>query len=56
MAGECAKVVAAATGHLGGLTTLVNCAGVLQGGAMGQATLANFDFNFSINARVCRLP
>ena len=40
---------------LGGLTTLVNNAGVLQGGAFGVdeggASLANFDYNFNANTR-----
>lgn len=35
---------------LGGLTTLVNCAGVLKGGAMGAPTvdLDNYMYNFKV--------
>mmetsp|Transcript_5126 Transcript_5126/g.11317 ORF Transcript_5126/g.11317 Transcript_5126/m.11317 type:complete len:239 (+) Transcript_5126:361-1077(+) len=35
----------------GSLSILVNNAGVLQGGAVGVATMANWDFNFAVNAR-----
>jgi len=53
-AGTCERVVAEAVAKLGGLTTLVNNAGVLQGGAFGVeggASLANFDYNFNANTR-----
>ena len=56
-AGACERVVAEAVAKLGGLTTLVNNAGVLQGGtfgvdpASGGASLANFDYNFNANTR-----
>jgi NAD(P)-dependent dehydrogenase (short-subunit alcohol dehydrogenase family) len=33
------------------LDVLVNCAGVLQGGATGVATMENWDFNMNTNAR-----
>lgn len=36
---------------MGGLTTVVNSAGVLQGGAMDVATLDNFKFNFGTNVQ-----
>ena len=52
-AGACERAVASAAAHLGGLTTLVNCAGVLQPGAFGTegCTLANFEHNFAGNTR-----
>ena len=37
--------------QFGGLNILVNNAGVLQGGAVGEADMANFDFNMNVNAR-----
>ena len=45
--------MATAVEKLGGLTTLVNNAGVLQGGVIGTdaASLANFDHNFNANTR-----
>lgn len=55
--GACAGVVAAAVADLGGLTTLVNSAGVLQGGAFGiaeadgGASMASYDGNFAANTR-----
>jgi NAD(P)-dependent dehydrogenase (short-subunit alcohol dehydrogenase family) len=51
--GTCKAVVDSAVASLGGLTTVVNCAGVLQGGAFGTpaCNLDNFDFNFGINVR-----
>eukprot|EP01052_Picozoa_sp_SAG31_P064134 SAG31_NODE_23008_length_513_cov_1.108696_1_plen_82_part_01 len=44
--GACERIVNEAVSKLGGLTTLVNSAGVLQGGALGTdaATLENFDY------------
>ena len=47
----CEKVVVEAVKAMDGLTTLVNCAGVLQPGAMGDATLENFNFNFAGNVQ-----
>ena len=38
--GTCAKVVGEAAKLAGGISTLVNCAGVLKGGAMGAVGLA----------------
>lgn len=35
----------------GKLDILVNCAGVLKGGAVGDASMENWDFNFNVNAR-----
>ena len=55
--GACARVVAAAEKELGGITTLVNSAGVLHAGAFAApdgapaASLENFDVNFAANAR-----
>jgi len=51
-AGACQKVVESAIQSLGGsLTTLVNAAGVLRGGAVGdpKTDLSNYNFNFQIN-------
>ena len=49
----CQSIVNQANTELGGLTTLVNCAGVLQGGAFGSAacTLENFLFNMNGNTK-----
>jgi NAD(P)-dependent dehydrogenase (short-subunit alcohol dehydrogenase family) len=50
--GECSRIVTAAVEHLGGgLTTLVNAAGVLQGGAMGSVTMENYHFNMTCNTQ-----
>eukprot|EP01043_Picozoa_sp_COSAG02_P052442 COSAG02_NODE_5650_length_4150_cov_1.949148_4_plen_229_part_00 len=55
--GAAERVVTEAVAKLGGLTSLVNCAGVLQGGAFGAdpaaggASLENFDYNFTANTR-----
>ena len=38
--GACERAVAEAVSHLGGLTTLINCAGVLKGGAFGACAFA----------------
>lgn len=46
--GECERIVKEAVSQLGGLTTLVNVAGVLKGGAMGSVDLNNFEFNFKV--------
>ena len=37
--------------HFGQLNILVNNAGVLAGGAVGDATMENWDFNMNVNAR-----
>jgi NAD(P)-dependent dehydrogenase (short-subunit alcohol dehydrogenase family) len=50
---ECQRIVESAMGFLGGLTTVVNAAGVLQGGAMGSVGLDNYKFNVSAN---CQAP
>ena len=50
--GACERAVAEAVSHLGGLTTLINCAGVLMPGAIGTtASLKDFEHNFSGNTR-----
>lgn len=49
--GECERVVEAAVGILKGLTTVVNAAGVLQGGAMGAVGLENFHHNMITNTQ-----
>lgn len=54
-ANKCKEVVERAVQILGGsLSTLVNCAGVLRGGAMGdpKTDLSNYTFNMTINAQV----
>jgi NAD(P)-dependent dehydrogenase (short-subunit alcohol dehydrogenase family) len=51
MDNECSRVVASAVECMSGLTTVVNSAGVLQGGAMDVATLDNFKFNFAANVQ-----
>ena len=55
--GEWERVVADAVKLLvpqygGTLTTVVNAAGVLQGGAVGQASLSNYIYNMNINTQV----
>lgn len=51
--GECEKIVKKAAEILGGLTTVVNAAGVLFGGAMGDTTvdLENYKKNMSCNTQ-----
>eukprot|EP00755_Sulcionema_specki_P022042 Sspe_Gene.75553::Locus_47197_Transcript_1_1_Confidence_1.000_Length_886::g.75553::m.75553 len=51
--GECQKVVEEAAKRLGGLTTLVNCAGVLHGAPFGTpgCNLENLMVNFNINTK-----
>mmetsp|Transcript_17016 Transcript_17016/g.19002 ORF Transcript_17016/g.19002 Transcript_17016/m.19002 type:complete len:270 (+) Transcript_17016:30-839(+) len=51
--GECSRVVKEAVDALGGLTTLVNSAGVIKGGAFGseKCDLDNFLFNFRGNTQ-----
>jgi NAD(P)-dependent dehydrogenase (short-subunit alcohol dehydrogenase family) len=48
---ECQRVVDNANQTMNGLTTVVNSAGVLQGGGMDVATLENFKFNFVGNVQ-----
>lgn len=53
--GACERVVAEALSKLGGeLTTLVNNAGVLRGGAAGDpgTDVSNYDVNMTLNTRV----
>ena len=52
-AGRCKQVVDEAAKLLGGLTTVVNCAGVLKGGAFGSeaCTVDNLMFNFNNNTK-----
>lgn len=50
--GECRRVVETAVKLLGNcLTTVVNAAGVLQGGAMGDVYLENYRFNMVCNTQ-----
>ena len=49
--GECERVVERAVSILKGLTTVVNAAGVLQGGAMGDVDMANYHFNMMANTQ-----
>lgn len=48
---ECERAVASAVASMGGITTVVNSAGVLQGGGMDTATLENFKYNFGTNVQ-----
>ncbi|KAL3938883.1 MAG: hypothetical protein SGBAC_006283 [Bacillariaceae sp.] len=53
--GACQRVVSEAVQRLGGsMTTVVNAAGALRGGAIGgpSTTLENYQFNMKINAQV----
>lgn len=53
--GECFRVVKSTVeklGHQGRLTTIVNSAGGLKGGAVGDADLANYQYNMKINTQV----
>jgi NAD(P)-dependent dehydrogenase (short-subunit alcohol dehydrogenase family) len=53
--GGCQRLVADAVQMLGGtLTTVVNAAGALRGGAVGspETNLQNYEFNMKINAQV----
>ena len=45
------EIVNSAVESMGGLTTVVNAAGVLRGGAMGTVDLENFQFNFAANVQ-----
>eukprot|EP00298_Acanthocystis_sp_HF-20_P001835 c12294_g1_i1.p1 GENE.c12294_g1_i1~~c12294_g1_i1.p1 ORF type:complete len:271 (+),score=135.82 c12294_g1_i1:32-814(+) len=51
--GECKRIVDEAATKLGGLTTLINCAGALKGGAFGTeaCSLDNFMYNFNTNTK-----
>eukprot|EP00055_Hartaetosiga_balthica_P004535 m.12000 g.12000 ORF g.12000 m.12000 type:complete len:259 (-) comp3933_c0_seq1:193-969(-) len=51
--GECKRVVDFAVKKLGSLTSLVNCAGILKGGAFGSEAcdLDNLKINFDINTK-----
>merc|ERR1740139_564038 len=51
--GACENICSESVSALGGLTTLVNCAGVLQGGAFGAETtnLSNYEHNFNGNTK-----
>lgn len=49
--GQCERVVREATAAMNGLTSLVNCAGVLKGSPMDSASLENFMFNFNGNTK-----
>jgi NAD(P)-dependent dehydrogenase (short-subunit alcohol dehydrogenase family) len=48
---ECQRIVESAVKLLGGLTTVVNAAGALQGGAMGSVGLENYMFNMTANTQ-----
>mmetsp|Transcript_19895 Transcript_19895/g.28599 ORF Transcript_19895/g.28599 Transcript_19895/m.28599 type:complete len:259 (+) Transcript_19895:62-838(+) len=48
---ECYRVVYSAHEEMGGLTTVVNSAGVLQGGGIDTASLENFKYNFGANVQ-----
>jgi NAD(P)-dependent dehydrogenase (short-subunit alcohol dehydrogenase family) len=51
--GECRRVVEEAVEMLGGeITTVVNAAGVLRGGAVGAADLENYRHNMTVNCQV----
>jgi NAD(P)-dependent dehydrogenase (short-subunit alcohol dehydrogenase family) len=49
--GECERIVNEALSILNGLTTVVNAAGVLKGGAMGKIDLANYHYNMICNTQ-----
>jgi NAD(P)-dependent dehydrogenase (short-subunit alcohol dehydrogenase family) len=49
--GECQRLVDGAVAILKGLTTVVNAAGVLQGGAMGDVDMANYHHNMIANTQ-----
>jgi len=49
--GECKRAIEAAAETLNGLTTVVNCAGVLQVGAMGSVDLENYQYNMLTNTQ-----
>lgn len=47
----CNHLVDESAKELDGLTAVVNAAGVLKGGAMGDVTIDNYDFNMNTNTR-----
>jgi NAD(P)-dependent dehydrogenase (short-subunit alcohol dehydrogenase family) len=47
--GSCERIVTEAVTLMGGLTSLVNCAGVLRVGAIDNTSLETFNANFSTN-------
>lgn len=50
---KCEEVVKEAVKLLGGsMTSLINCAGVLQGGSMGDVNLSNYKMNMTTNTQV----
>ena len=50
--GECARLVSKAAELLGGhLTTVINAAGGLKGGAVGDADLENYHYNMRLNTQ-----
>jgi len=49
--GAAEAAVEAAVSEMQGLTTVVNAAGVLQGGAMGSVGLENFHYNMTANVQ-----
>lgn len=49
--GACERIVKESVTLLGGLTTLVNVAGVLVGGAIQDVKLENFQINFKTNVQ-----
>lgn len=49
--GECERMVTKAAEILGGLTTVVNAAGVLYGGATGEVDLSNYQKNMTCNTQ-----
>ena len=53
--GECQRIVADAAVNLldGTLTTVINAAGGLRGGAVGDCDLENYEYNMTVN---CKAP
>lgn len=49
--GQCPRVVDSAAVLLGGLTTVVNGAGVLHGGAVGEIDIENYELNMRTNTK-----
>lgn len=49
--GECGRLVTKAAEILDGLTTVVNAAGGLRGGAVGDADLKNYQYNMKLNTQ-----
>lgn len=49
--GECGRLVTKAAEILNGLTTVVNSAGGLRGGAIGDADLENYHYNMKVNTQ-----